>query len=98
MFFRIKAGKINARANREGGNHFPRVCIHHDYLRLVAGTDEQAIGLGIVSETCWNFRYADREAFLDFQRLRIKCYYLVAVLEVDVDQTMRAYHCLFAVA
>src|SRR6266446_6091821 len=94
----VKTGKVDTGSNREVGNHLPRARIHYHHLRLLAATDEQAVGLGVIGETRRCLRNPDRKAVLHLQRFRVEYHDLVGVLAVDINKAVGADHRLFAVA
>ncbi len=95
---RIKTGVVDAGSDRIAVNYFSSCGVHHHHFRLVAATDEQTISLCIVGQTGRCLSHADWKTLLDLQRFRIEHDYLGSVLAVDVDKSIFADDCLFAIA
>src|SRR3989442_6586625 len=98
MCVRIKTRVVHTSANRKAVNYFSVRGIHHHHLRFVPAADEQAVSLGIVSETGRPLRHADGEAIFYFQRLWIEHDHFVGIFAVDVDKSILADDRLFAIA
>src|SRR5262249_54000763 len=95
---RIKAGIVDAGADRKTVDHFSAGGIHYHHLRLVAAPDKEAIGFGVIGQSRRHLGDPDGEALFDFQRFRIKYTFFGGVFAVDIDQPVGADYGLFAVA
>src|SRR6266566_4513437 len=94
----IKGGIIDAPADREAIYYFSRAGIHHNHLRLLAATDEQAVRFSVIGKTGRGLGHADGKTVFDLERFRIEDDDLGSVLAVEIDKTVLADDSLFAVA